>query len=363
MASTTNPPIRLLALLGKIDLPEAYLYSGLKTLGVEIELVADPQSDNLDIIAAAGITIHPHRSTARVSLKSMRFIKSLVERMRPNVMHYSSNRLLSNGLLATRNIAVKNLAYRGTTGHLSRLDPLSWMTYLHPRLDKIICVSQAVADYMLTLGIAQEKIVQIYKGHKLEWYQVTPIDRATLDIPTDAIVIACAANMRPVKGVDLLVQAFDAIPPIYKPHLLLVGEVRDRRLSSLIAQSPYRDRICVTGFQREAARFVATSDIFVMPSRKREGLPKAVIEAMALSRPVVVSAVGGMPELVQQGLNGVVFPPEDIAALTANLVRLILDKQERARLGAAARARIAQDFSIERTINQSLEVFKLLVSH
>ena len=362
MVSLNDPPIRLLALLGKIDLPETHLYVGLKARGVQIELVADPKSDNLETIAAAGITIHPHISAARLSLRSIRFIQSLVARYNPHIIHYSSNRLLSNGLIATRRNKIKHVAYRGTTGHLSRFDPLSWMTYLHPRLDKIICVSQAVADYMLSLGVAPTKIAQVYKGHQLQWYDVPAIDRAELKIAPDEIVIACAANMRPVKGVDLLVQAFDAIPALYKPHLLLVGQVRDRALARLIERSPYRDRITVTGYQRQAARYVAACDIFVMPSRKREGLPKAVIEAMALARPVVVSAVGGMPELVQNGISGCVFPQEDIAALTATLVRLILSQTERQRLGAAARARIAADFSIERTISQSFDIFQKLLS-
>ena len=92
--------------------------------------------------------------------------------------------------------------------------------------------------------------------------------------------------------------------------------------------------------------------MFVMPSVDREGLPRAVIEAMAQSVPAIVTRVGGMPELVEDRVSGLVVPPRDPAALATAIVSLAMNGTRRAHYGAAARARIESHFSITRTVER-----------
>jgi glycosyltransferase involved in cell wall biosynthesis len=101
--------------------------------------------------------------------------------------------------------------------------------------------------------------------------------------------------------------------------------------------------------------------VFVLPSTKREGLARSLIEAMAYGVAPVVTDCGGSPELVQHGISGLVVPVADSAALAAAIRTLHDDAELRRRLGAAARERIRTSFRIEDTIARTLELYRSLV--
>jgi glycosyltransferase involved in cell wall biosynthesis len=98
----------------------------------------------------------------------------------------------------------------------------------------------------------------------------------------------------------------------------------------------------------DARAVMARLDVVVIPSR-REGLPLVVLEAMALSRSIVATAVGGIPEVIQDGVNGLLVPPEDPAAIARAVVRLLRDPELRARLGAAAAAAVEERWNVRMT--------------
>ncbi|MBX7138927.1 MAG: glycosyltransferase [Oligoflexia bacterium] len=349
--------LKALLLSSKPDLPEMHLILGLKASGVEIDLVLDPNVSG-EKFSTVGINIIPLAFSSRFSWRAMKSLRLLLKTRQYDLVHSFSARALSNALLASIGIAVKQVAYRGTMGHLNKLDPTSWFSFLNPRLDRISCVSEAVRRYMISQGIPSHKAATIYKGHDLGWYDVPPYDLTVLGIPPGAEVISCTANMRPVKGVDLLIEAFGALGEHSRAHLLLIGEVRDDRIKKLIRESPAKDRIHTPGYRNDAAQLVRASQIGVMASREREGLPKAVIETMALGVPPIVTAVGGMPELVEDQVSGLVVPPNDIGALSNALRSLLENPTKRALLGAAARLRIAEKFRIESTVQKTLELYQ-----
>src|SRR5690606_17850887 len=128
-------------------------------------------------------------------------------------------RALSNGLLAVRPFPhVKVVAYRGIVGNVSLLSPVSWLRNLNPRIDRIVCVAEAIRRHFLDLRLLgyrlpPEKFITIYKGHDPAWYRGSPADLTEFSIPPDAFVVGCVANMRPRKGVEVLVRAFGLLPP------------------------------------------------------------------------------------------------------------------------------------------------------
>lgn len=157
--------------------------------------------------------------------------------------------------------------------------------------------------------------------------------RAELGLPPEAVVIGCVGRLEPVKGPDVLVDAVQRCP---EAHLVLVGD------GSLFAQLD-RPRVHRLGLRHDVPRLLSAFDLFAMGSRN-EGLPLALLEAMAAGLPVVATAVGGVPDAV--GDAGVVVPPEDPAALAAALAPLVADAEHRAELGARARAAAARhDFA------------------
>ena len=107
---------------------------------------------------------------------------------------------------------VKIVAYRGIVGNVSFFNPVSWLRFLNPRIDRIVCVANAVRDYFLAdaAGISAAAAgapVTIYKGHSLDWYRATPADLRSVGVPPGSFVIGCVANYRPRKGIELLVDA------------------------------------------------------------------------------------------------------------------------------------------------------------
>ena len=244
-----------------------------------------------------------------------RFDREAVQRLRGeltqggyDILHLFSNKALQNGLAASRGLPVKIVAYRGIVGNVSFFSPVSWLRFLNPRIDRIVCVADAVRDYFLQmrpkfLRLPPERLVTIYKGHSLDWYRAAPADLTALGVPAGSFAIACVANYRPRKGIEVLVDAFGRLPA--EAHLLLIGAGMDApRLARRIAASPAADRIHVLGYRSDAPAMTAACDVFVLPSTKREGLARSLIEAMAYGVAPVVTDCGGSPELVVHGVSG-----------------------------------------------------------
>src|SRR5690606_16788557 len=267
-------------------------------------------------------------------------------------------RALQSGLAASRGLPVRIVAYRGIVGNVSFWSPVSWRRFLNPRIDRIVCVANAVRDYFLAmrprfLRVPAERLVTIYKGHSLDWYTASPADLGSIGVPSDAFVIGCTANYRPRKGIELLVDALAALPA--NTHLLLIGGGMDApALRRRIAASPAASRIHVLGYRRDAPALTAACDVFVLPSIKREGLARSLIEAMAYGIAPVVTDCGGSPELVVHEQCGLVVPAGDAAALAAALDRLHADPDLRARFGAAARERIGRALRVAGAVARTL---------
>jgi glycosyltransferase involved in cell wall biosynthesis len=191
--------------------------------------------------------------------------------------------------------------------------------------------------------------------------QLTPVQadgvRAELGIPPDAPVIGSIANFKAAKDHATLLRAAarvrQAVPGV---RLLLVGqgplEAETRRLA---AELGLQETVVFAGFRTDARRLAAAFDVFTLSSTY-EGLPIALIEAMALGRPAVVTRVGGTPEVVSDGAHGLLVPPRDPAALAAGLLRLLGDPGLRASMGAAARSR-ALDFDIRKAVRRMEQVY------
>lgn len=327
--------------------------------GSEVHAVCRPGSAEETALVAADVpvTILPVRH--RLDLAAARALRRLIGAWAPDVVYAPENRTLSAALFATRGLRRPVvIGYRGTMGHLSRWDPAAWLTYLHPRLRRIFCVSNAVRGYLEGLRLPAERLVTIYKGHDPAWYAAPARSLAEFGVAPGDFVVAFAGNMRPVKGVDVLLQGVKTWPRDTRARLLLIGEVRDaavRRLADDPAVAPY---VRLTGYREDAAALIGAADAFVMPSVEREGLPRGVLEAMCQSKPVVVTAVGGMVEQVEHGVSGLVVPPRDPAALGRALLELAADPARAAGLGAASRRRVEERFHIRGTIEAFAREFR-----
>jgi glycosyltransferase involved in cell wall biosynthesis len=234
------------------------------------------------------------------------------------------------------------------------------MTYFHPRLKAIVCVSEAVRKYLISKKIPGDMLHTIYKGHRLKWYDFgndPKPDLTQYGIPPDSFTVGFSGNIRPVKGVEFLLQALPMIAPELNVHAILVGEVRDKKIRKLATVPEIAARAHFIGYNSEAPRIVGQCNLFIMPSVNREGLPRAVIEAMAQGVPALVSDAGGMPELVEDKVSGLVVPARDSKAIAQAITRLVSDPDLCRKLGAAAPKRIAEHFNIDTTIDKIEKLF------
>ena len=359
--------IKTLCITEDPDGPTTATFVGLKRAGVDVTVVCPPNAaKSRATLAEAGVPLLELDVRGRFDRAGTQRLRDELVRGRYDVLHVFSNRPLESGIVATRGLPVRLVAYRGIVGNVSFFSPMSWLRFLNPRIDRIVCVCNAVRDYFLSMRPAFLRMpagrpVTIYKGHSLDWYTAKPGNLRAVGIPAGSFVVVCVANYRPRKGIELLVEALAELPREWPVHLLLVGRMDAPRLHERVAASPVRDRIHVPGHRDDAPALVAACDVFALPSVKREGLARSLIEAMAYGVAPVVTDCGGSPEVVVDGRCGIVVPVRDAAALARAIARLYENPELRRQFGTAARARIANDFRIERTIEQTLALYRELV--
>ncbi len=327
--------------------------------GMGLSIIDSLDSSAAEWCRARGIPHVEHSFLHRFELEGIALYRNLLREH--DIIHCLTNRALSTALLATRHMdhPPKIVAYRGTMGHLHRLDPASRLSYLSPRVDCVVCVSDAVRRYLKGFGIPDSRLEIIWKGHDPAWYPPSPRSALTdLGIPPDVVVACFLGNMRPVKGAGYLLEAFERIRPEENIHLLMIGEVREPRIAKQIGRHPH---VHFLGYRPDGAKIAGACDIAVMPSVEREGLPRAILEAMAQGIPAVTSDVGGLPELVVDGQCGLLVPPRDAAALRAAIRKLAQDPDLRRRMGAAARARVEGPFHFRHTAEKTMALYRRLL--
>jgi len=343
--------------------PETETLIGLARRGVACEIMTQGDSVYRQAMEAAGVRVIEFVPKKKFGRRDARFVRRHLVEGHHDILHLFNNKAIAAGVRAARDLPVKVVTYRGQTGNVHRYDPVCWLTHLHPRIDRVICVADAVRKDMARRRLDPDSCVTVYKGHDLAWYADSPADLAAeFGIPDGAFVAGTVANYRPRKGIEVLIEATGHLPPDAPIHLLLVGAGMDHpQLTRVISRSPARERIHKTGFRTDACALIAACNCAVLPSTKREGLPKTVIEAMVYGVPPVVTDTGGSAELVVDGASGLVVPPGDPAAL-AQAVRRLYENPVLARaMGERARRRIDESFNIRQTIEQTLAVYEDLL--
>lgn len=360
-------PVRVLAITSHVGnvvsvRPEAEMLIALSNAGADVTVMVEEETCYVQKFREAGVNVIDYRQRRKFSLSAIRHIRTQLVAGSYDVVYGFNNRVIASIVWAATGLPVRVVTYRGQTGNISRWDPACYLTHLHPRVDGIICVADAVRDDLLRESrLPAERIVTVYKGHQPEWYtDIKPADLGALDIPAGAPVVICVANSRPRKGVPVLVDAFHQLAD-HGWHLLLVGSGMDSgRIAELIADGPAAGRIHTAGFRDDVLNLVAASRFGVLPTLRREGLPKTVIEVMALGLPAVVTDSGGSKELVVEGDTGHVVPAGDADALAEAMSKLMSDEALCRRMGEAARAHLFRHFTSTQAGRQTLEYFEHL---
>ncbi len=344
--------------------PEAEIYIGLAQRGHCITIVTHGDSEYARRFREQGIEVidgHPRR---KVSLRAIRLIRHLLTTRPFDIVYATNSRTIPNAAFASIGLPVKLIAYRGTVSGLYRRDPASYLTLLHPRVDGIVCVSDAVREVVVRRVWGNRKnIVTIHKGHDPAWYDKKPADLSEFGIGENDFTVVCVINARPHKGLSVMLEATDRLARLADLHLLLVGRGIDREpYATMIQNSPMKQRIHVAGYRHDAPELIAASSILVQPSISGEGLPRTVMEALGYGTPPVITTTGGGKEVIRDGENGFVVPIGDAGAIAEKVIRLHDDPDLLQKFSVQGRKTLATTFSLNATVDRYENYFESMIS-
>jgi len=257
------------------------------------------------------------------------------------------------GRIAARRAGVRHVvsgirvAERHSRWHL-------WIDRHTSRLvERYVSVSEAVARFSREEGgLSGDKLVVIANGIDLSKYPAPkPVDRSSLAVATGCRIVSCVGRLEHQKGVDWLLETapswLELVPDC---HLLVVGEgPRRPHLERLCGELGIADRVRFAGWRADVPEILAASELVVLPSRW-EGMPNAVLQAMASRLPVLATDVEGVRELLGPQAGPQIAPFGDSTTWTRRIVDLLSDPRRAADLGRQNRLRAEKEFSLERMV-------------
>ena len=287
-------------------------------------------------------------------------VKRTLRQLRPDVVHTHQLATLLYGGAAARLLRIPAILH---SEHTQEAYATRMRTRLLGRLaasfcDLFYCLSEDMARQLRSARIVRERKLRVIRnGIDISKFVDSSTDplvtRRSLGISSDAPVIGTVARLNEVKRQDVLLRAFGKVRQRFgNAHLVLVGDGPSRDdLRNLAASLGLSDRVHFTGYQPHSAPYLKAMDVFALTSRS-EGMPQAALEASVMGLPVVASRVGGLPELIEHGVSGILFDPGNDASLADTFCDLIASPEKRRRMGAAARARVESSFSVGRMASE-----------
>ncbi|NQU12260.1 glycosyltransferase [bacterium] len=239
--------------------------------------------------------------------------------------------------------------------------------WVAPLTDLTAAVSEKVAEEALTReGVPRHRLRLVPNGIPVERFQA-PVDRSALrrelGLTPSHLLVGTVGRLVPEKNYPLLIAAFARLAASGAAvHLVLVGDGRARAdLERAVAARGLARRVSFLGTRSDIPALLGSFDAFVLSS-DTEGMPMALLEAMAAGCPIVVTAVGGNAQLIGHDQQGLLVPPRDEPALATALARLLDEPATAGRLGQAARARVTEQYSVQQMTRAYEELWRQLAS-
>lgn len=346
--------------------PEAHLFISLARLGHHVEIMTYAESEFCVAFAEAGIKVHHFHPVKKWNKAEIQHIRDTLKQGQFDIVHLYNSISIVNGLQAAKGLDVKVILYRGFAGNIAWYSPYSYLKFLHPRVDMIVCNSRGVEDYIQSQSIFRSTpTITINKGHKLEWYSSIPAKpRSEFGFKETDFLICCVANNRRMKGVPYLLQSLKHLEGLKhrKIHLLLMGRDMDTKENiAILNRDNSKDMVHFMGFQTDVLSMVKACDLFVLPSIFGESITKSVIESMSLGTPAVITDIPGNLELVEHQISGWVVPSKNPTAIAEAITQVYENPAILHALGRGAQAHIKGQLSHQRTVEKHQDLYLKLM--
>lgn len=314
-----------------------------------------------------------HKLDALVLWKLVQVFRSF----RPDVVHsflFTANMWgrLGAWLCKPRGVVASIRSFQGSRGLLRVL-----IDRLLARItDRIICNSWAIAKHLAQgEGIREAQLAVIHNGVDTDWFDAwlaahteLPLGsrKSAVGLFPDRRVVGMVCRFDRRKGIDVFLDACELLLEKRDDlQFLLVGDADPHQSDQLACKAqimqrlerpPLDSAVVLPGFALDVRGFLAGMDVFVLASHT-EGLPNALMEAMAMERPVVATSVGGVPELVRPEIDGVLVPPGDPRAVADAVLRLLGQPDLARAMARSARDRIRQNFSLAHMVSETTRIY------
>jgi glycosyltransferase involved in cell wall biosynthesis len=237
----------------------------------------------------------------------------------------------------------------------------SFSRWKYRQVDLFVCASEAIRTLIVAGGIEDARTVTVHEGIDVHHVDAAPPRdvHAEFWLPHQAPVVGNIAALVPHKGQrDFIDAAAMVVREVPDARFLVLGEgeLRDT-LERQIRHLHLEKHVLLTGFRPDALSLLKAFDVFVMSS-VQEGLGTSLLDAMACSKPVVATAVGGIPEVVVDGETGMLVEPKQPRQMASAIVRLLKSGAARRQMGEAGRARVLARFTVERMVAQTMDVYE-----
>jgi glycosyltransferase involved in cell wall biosynthesis len=287
--------------------------------------------------------------------------QKLIREIHPDIVHLHSRRGADTwGALAARAAGVSRVILSRRVDDPPGAGMIRRWKY-GPWCDHIIAISEGIRQVLIEWGVPPGKVTCVRSALDL-----TPYERETdpegfrkqRGIPLDAPLVVTMAQLIHRKGYRVLLEAIPRIlQRVPDARFLFCGEGADRpALEALVAEKNLRQHVQFTGFVSDIPTLLAAADVVAHPAL-REGLGIAILEAMGMGKPVVASAVGGIPEVIAPPDTGFLIEPGDANALADYLIRLLEDADLRRKIGEASALRIRKEFNVDNMVAGNLAVY------
>jgi len=389
-----SEPVRILRLIARLNmggpaLHVSYLSKGLEDRGYETTLAAGSlargESSMSFVARELGVDVVPipqlHREISPLydTLSVARVVK-LIRRLRPQILHTHTAKAGAIGRLAAlaAGDARPPVVVHTFHGHVLRgyFGPVRTAVFrgietgLARTTTRLVAVGPEVRDDLVALGVApRERFSVIRLGIDLDARIASGDEssraelRRLFGVPPDRFVVGWIGRMTAIKRLPDVLTAFaDLRARGVDATLCLVGDGPDREAVERRAHELGVARhVLFVGYQRDVAPYYALLDALLLASAN-EGTPVVAIEALAARRPVVATAVGGVPDVVDDGVDGVLVPVGDVDAMAGALARLAAEPELRRRLGDAGRVRVLGRYRVERLVDDVDALYRELLS-
>ncbi len=353
-----------------------YVYNmavGAKKAGINVSVATGGSGPLVEKLLGSGIPIFQIDTLGRdvnISRDMHSFFRLLqiIREYHPDVLHLNSSKIGVLGGIAGRLCGVRKIVFTAHGWAFNEARP-KWqkiiiriLAYVTVALShQTIAVSNMMrrdAQYML--GV-RNKIIVIQNGVDIpELITRTKAREALLPQQTnteDQLWIGSIAELHPSKCIDVAIDAFAMLENKQQLKLVIIGEGEMRsELEKRIEKHDLQNHIFLVGYKHAAARLLKTFDTFILPSHT-EALGMVILEAGLAKLPVVATRVGGIPEIVEDGVTGLLVEPKNPEDLAKKMTKLLNDPKLRTELAENLHKKVTEQFSLEKMVHNTIKIY------